>query len=533
MADDATPKSRAVKQAELDDASSKDAIRPGIILAGQWELLKKLGVGGMGQVYKAFSRVERRYYAIKILDPRFADNPAMIARFEHEFCVLKRLTHSHIVKADSFFHAEGSTPFFYTMEFLEGEPLDKLVAAGPLDVDRAVRLILQICDAVASLHEVGVLHRDIKPANIVVSQRDGSEHATLLDLGVCKWTSRYYADLEGRTPPDLRRETKSGVVLGTPGFMGASEEDDDAEFRDVFGLGATLFRIVVGRMPFRGEPKPDSALQWQAADEERLPESLREALEGALGAAPMSRYQTVTAFRDELELVAQELALDRQGNAGDKAEDKAEEGCSDPPMMPKDDGLGGAEPGGTGSRDAEPGGAGSRDAEPRISGGPLSSKRTRAVPRSPRRLLALGLGIGLGVGLGFGVGIGINLGNSSSYPDKTTPVAPVSAASAQALPPDDVASVDEGPPTGEGLRIPEEAAGCIPADSSPDAFVDLELDGDGRLHGIDPGPDVDPLTVLCLEQKLAAEALADPGGQSTHRLRLTSLLTREGEHDEG
>lgn len=86
---------------------------------------------------------------------------------------------------------------------------------------------------------------------------------------MCKWTPRYYAELDGRTPPNLRRETHAGTVLGTPGYMGASQEEDDAEFRDVFGLGATLHRVVTGRMPYKAEPEVGDVLQWQDAERER------------------------------------------------------------------------------------------------------------------------------------------------------------------------------------------------------------------------------------------------------------------------
>jgi len=448
-------------------------VSPGSVFAGQWEVLRELGAGGMALVYKVYSTVERRIYAMKVLGELFAKDATALARFEHEFCTLKRLSHPHIVKADSFVAAKGEDPCFYTMEFLKGEPLDQIAKAGPLPVERAVQLTLQICDAVAALHKIGVLHRDIKPANIIVSRIDGREHATLVDLGVCKWTPRYYAELDGRTPPDLRRETRAGTVLGTPGYMGASQDDDDAEFRDVFGLGATLFRIVTGRMPYKREPGPDDVLQWEAADAE-LPGTLTEALEGALDASPSSRFQSIAEFRESLELVVEELAI----QAGKPA--------------PKDT--------------------------------PVHEER-RPAWRS------LFFGIGLGIGIGIGIGIGVSFGLGADDPVSDGPGDAGAAAEERIPAPGD--GEESSPPHAPGdeqLRL-SNGASCVPPNSGDDMFVDLEIDKDGRLAGIKPGEGVNALTVACLREELGGARLS-PGGQSTHRVHLTRFLRGDDEHDD-
>ena len=499
------------------------SISLGCIFLGQWEVLKELGAGGMGRVYKVFSRVERRNYAMKVLEESFAKDPAALARFEHEFCTLKRLSHAHIVKADSFVAAKGEDPCFYTMEFLEGEPLDKIAKEGPLPVERAVQIALQICDAVAALHEIGVLHRDIKPANIIVGRKDGRDHATLVDLGVCKWTSRYYAELDGRTPPDLRRETEAGIVLGTPGYKGASEDDEDAEFRDVFGLGATLFRILTRRMPYAGEPDLDEAIQW-GADEDRLPGTLREALEGALQASTSRRYQTIAEFRDALELVVDELA----GPPAEKA----------PVIQPV--------------------------------------RRSRALIFGGGIVIGIGIGIATAIGLGLGAGgdggarsSGVNQPGASVIEERssiTDDAADERGADERGAdgpgadgPGADERGADERGADGRGADGPDSdgpdsdgrdaddrdadgrgaelrlgtAANCVPPNSGG-TFVDLQIDEDGRLAGVHPGAGVDVLTVICLKRKLGGTRLW-PGGQSTHRIRLSSLLAEQGgepEHDD-
>jgi len=453
-------------------AGSQDGVlSPGKVFAEQWEVRKELGAGGMARVYKVSSLLVRRDYAMKVLDQALAKDAMAVARFKHEFCTLKRLSHPHIVKADTFVAARGEEPCLYTMEFLEGEPLDKIAKKGPLPVERAVQITLQICDAIVALHHLGVLHRDIKPANIIVGEIDGKDHATLVDLGVCKWTPRYYAELDDRTPPDLRRETRAGTVLGTPGYMGASEEDSDGEFRDVFGLGATLFRLVTGRMPYKGEPGPDAVVGWSSADPD-FPESLTEALNGALAASVGERFQSMTEFRDALELVVDQLALEA-GKVG-----RPEPDTTDVILPP--------------------------------------------THRPPWR--SLFFGVGLGIGLGIGAGIGISLGFGSN--DPTGDVA--SEESERAPLEADVQSPAHS--LGDELRL-NNAASCVPPNSGDESFVDLEINAEGYLAGINPSAGVDPLTVACLKRKLGRAPLSS-GGQSTHRILLTSILRGELEHDD-
>jgi len=150
-----------------------------------------------------------------------------------------------------------------------------------------------------ALHEAGVYHRDLKPGNIMISQRDGRDHATLIDLGICKCTPVWHAGLDQRTPVEQRFETDPGRDLGTPGFMGAGE-NADLDSRDVFGLCATLFKHVLGRTPYQLEPKPGEVLQWRPADDERISESLKLVLEKGLQANPAIRYPSIARLHEEL-----------------------------------------------------------------------------------------------------------------------------------------------------------------------------------------------------------------------------------------
>ncbi len=294
--------------------------RSGTMLSEQWELLEKLGAGGMADVYRAFSRIPQRDRVVKVLalGPHACNAGELLERFSRECSVLMRVSHQNLVEAFMFSSPTGGQPAYYVMEHIEGVSLQQLTdlplpgekkqhQGGLLAEERALRIMLQICEAVMALHEAGVYHRDLKPGNIMLGQRDGRDHATLIDLGICKCTPVWYAGLEQRTPVEQRFETDPGRDLGTPGFMGAGGNADLVS-RDVFGLCATLFKIVLGRTPYQLEPKPGEVLQWRPADDERISESLKSVLERGLRANPAARYPSVARLQEELGYVLQEIA---------------------------------------------------------------------------------------------------------------------------------------------------------------------------------------------------------------------------------
>ncbi|HGG56918.1 MAG TPA: serine/threonine protein kinase [Nannocystis exedens] len=327
------------------------AIQPGQVLGDQWEVLEKLGRGGMADVFRVFSRVLRLECVakVRVLGPNTIDAKELRMRFEREACVLVRVPHPHLVKAFSFFPATPGQPDFFTMECLQGASLKELIdpplpgeerqhGGGLLSEERALGIMIQICKAVTALHTKGVFHRDIKPGNIMVGQRDGHDHATLIDLGICKCTAAWYPGLEQRTPVEQRFETDPGRTLGTPGFMGAGEHADLTS-RDVFGICATLFRIVLGRTPYRPEPKPGEVLQWQPADDERISESLKSVLDTGLGADPRIRFPSVEMLREELGYVLEEIQMEQSDHGESALQVGVEQGKDAPKDMVADRAL--------------------------------------------------------------------------------------------------------------------------------------------------------------------------------------------------
>jgi eukaryotic-like serine/threonine-protein kinase len=205
---------------------------------GKYDIIEKIAEGGMGAVYKGRSLATGEVVAIKVLPPETAKNPLLLKRFEQEFRAASLIDHPNVVRAIDYW-GTGPTPFL-VMEFVDGESLGQRVERdGPLEEADAIRLIGQVCEGLRRAHKQGLIHRDVKPDNIMVTQ-DGLI-AKLTDLGLVK-------DLEGEL-----NLTRTGRGLGTPHFM-APEQFRNAkgvdERCDIYSLGATLYTLVTGEIPF-------------------------------------------------------------------------------------------------------------------------------------------------------------------------------------------------------------------------------------------------------------------------------------------
>jgi serine/threonine-protein kinase len=216
-------------------------------MIGRYALRRKLGAGGMGEVWLAEHRLLKRPCAVKFVRPELADHPTTASRFEREVRAVTGLTHFHTVRVYDYGRADDGA-FYYVMEYLDGPTLDRLVrAAGPLDPGRVVHLLRQVCGALAEAHAAGLVHRDLKPGNVIVAVLGGQRDvAKLLDFGLVQDLGAVAAD---------DRLTQAGVVLGTPSFMSpeqAAGRPVDPR-GDLYGLGAVAFFALTGRPPFTGK----------------------------------------------------------------------------------------------------------------------------------------------------------------------------------------------------------------------------------------------------------------------------------------
>ncbi len=261
---------------------------------GQYELVEKIAEGGMGAVYKGRHRDSQRIVAIKIIPAETARNPVLLKRFEQEFRAASLIDHPNVVKAIEYC-GFGPTPFL-VMEYVDGSSLgDKVDREGALPEDFAIHLIAQICEGLHRAHKQGLIHRDVKPDNILVTA-DGV--AKLTDLGLVK-------DIEGEM-----NLTRTGKGLGTPHFMAPEQfrNAKNADVRcDIYSLGATLYMMVTGHVPFAKTSPLDC---WMKKTKDDLPaprsvskhlgERIDFAIRRAMRANPAERPANCREFMEDL-----------------------------------------------------------------------------------------------------------------------------------------------------------------------------------------------------------------------------------------
>lgn len=220
---------------------------------GAYEVISALGVGGMGEVYRARDTRLNRDVAIKVLLPAVANDPDRLARFSREAQVLASLNHPNI--AAIYGIEEGSGITALVMELVEGEDLAQRIARGPIPIDEALPIARQIADALEAAHDHGIIHRDLKPANIKV-RADGT--VKMLDFGLAKALGPpgASATADAMNSPTLSiHATEAGLILGTASYMSpeqAAGKNVDKR-TDLWAFGIVLMEMLIGRQVFKGE----------------------------------------------------------------------------------------------------------------------------------------------------------------------------------------------------------------------------------------------------------------------------------------
>lgn len=257
-------------------------------LLPDFELLELVGRGGMGTVYQARQKNLGRLVAIKLLPVEISADEALASRFQREAQTMARLQHPNLVTV----FTSGETVeghFYFVMEFVAGEDLQKRLRRGPMECSAAVKILREICDALEHAHQVGIIHRDIKPSNVLL---DGAGQARVADFGL--------AILKGQ---NAERLTRTGAALGTLEYSAPEQTDNPArtdQRSDIYSVGVMAFEMLTGQLP-RGVFDPPSK---QATVDWRFDEVILRALQHD----PEKRFPTVAAFREAL-LRAQEEAL--------------------------------------------------------------------------------------------------------------------------------------------------------------------------------------------------------------------------------
>ena len=268
---------------------------------GQYQLGRKLGEGGMGEVYLAEHQASAAAPATALKLIKAAKmNPITVARFEREVRSAARLAHPNTIEIYDYGHTDDGT-CYYVMEFLQGMSLADLVQNhGPLPAGRLIYLMRQVCAGLAEAHELGLVHRDLKPANVFVAVRGGeSDVVKVLDFGLVKLT-------QDRGSVEL---TSDKTVTGTPLFMAPEQIIGDARLdgrADIYALGVVMYAALTGKLPFTAET-PMAVMMAHVRDPVIAPGQIRSGLPADLEAVvlrclfkkPDERYPTVKAVLGE------------------------------------------------------------------------------------------------------------------------------------------------------------------------------------------------------------------------------------------
>jgi len=267
---------------------------------GHYRVLEQIGAGGMGVVYRAHDERLDRDVALKVLPADNFQDASARARLLREARTASRLNHPHICTVHEVDEADGHT--YIAMELVEGQPLSLRLLSGPLEPGEVVRLGLQLADALAHAHEREVVHRDLKSANVVIT-REG--RAKVLDFGLAK---RIHEGAAGdATTQSQISLTQTGSVVGTLAYMAPEQlRGQPADARsDVWALGAVLYEMATGRLPFQGQTgfELSSGIMSQppAPLPGRVPVELKVIIERCLEKEPPRRYQRGGELRAALE----------------------------------------------------------------------------------------------------------------------------------------------------------------------------------------------------------------------------------------
>lgn len=292
----------AVRKAASPPPSPREALeRAGSLsrqmLDGRYEVLTKLGEGGMSYVYEAREVASGQTVAVKVLSPKLGRDQSSVERLRREAGLAMRLDHTNVCRIMRLGETEDGL-IYLVMPFLKGELLSDLeVRMGPMSPDVGVQILAQVCAGLHHAHQLDIIHRDLKPENVMITKDDdGSHHAVVMDFGLAK---------EKRAEPGVAKLTATGIILGTPEFMSPEQirgKPLDAR-SDIYALGILAFEMFTGKLPFkgrnaqemmiarlRGQPTP---LRQVRSD---LPEKLDKALTKAMDANPDNRYPTALDF---------------------------------------------------------------------------------------------------------------------------------------------------------------------------------------------------------------------------------------------
>jgi serine/threonine protein kinase len=280
------------------------------ILNGQFQILQRVGSGGMGAVYKALQPEMNRMVGVKILHPKLANRKDLVSRFRREARAMSQLTHPNTVKV--FLYGELDDGSLYIiMEFLDGKNLNQTVRAdGPFAADRALPILIQVCGALDEAHRAGIIHRDLKPENIFLVQSGAlRDFPKVLDFGLAKVGER-------QMRPGSVILTQEGMVFGTPEFMSPEQAQGKqlTPASDIYSLAVILYEVLTGKLPFDAKSAMDyiqlhvtgrPILLNQRDPSKTFAPLLERVIDRALAKRAEDRFATAADFASAMQQVLQ------------------------------------------------------------------------------------------------------------------------------------------------------------------------------------------------------------------------------------
>jgi serine/threonine protein kinase len=286
-------------------------LQPGMIIRNKYQIIERIGIGGMGLVYRGRHLTFNELCAIKIVNDDIAGNANFLKRFQTEAIVTRKLRHPNAVRVDDFDYTEDGRHFI-VMELVEGKNVSEVLQKeGTLAVPRAIRIARQVGQAIGMAHKLGIVHRDLKPANIILTtDEQGQEIAKVLDFGIAK--------LREAAGEERSEMTMTGMVVGTPlymspeQFLGKKAGGEVDGRTDIYSLGVVLYQMITAQLPFDAETPYALMLQHlqgtvrpphELKPELHIPMALSQLILRAMQKSREQRFQTAEEFVAALDQV--------------------------------------------------------------------------------------------------------------------------------------------------------------------------------------------------------------------------------------